>query len=116
MLRRLLRFSGSLALCVASACSVAPQGEEETTPVETDDANLDYRATNGKEFDVTGRAEVKLEGADAALEGDARAAKLEELARAKIDAITTALDAELWKLWPEDRRQNEKNIVAMIRR
>jgi hypothetical protein len=113
MLRRLLRFSGPLALCLAAACSSAT--EEETTPVESADANLDYRATNGKEFDVTGRAEVKLEGADTALEGDARAAKLEELARAKIDAITTALDAELWRIWPEARRQREKNIVAMIR-
>ena len=113
MFRRVLRFSGSLALCVLAACSAT--AVEDETPVESEDAHLDYRATNGKEFDVVGRAEVKLEGADAALEGDARAAKLEELARTKIDAITRALDAELWKLWPEDRRQNEKNIVAMIR-
>jgi hypothetical protein len=113
MLRPGLRFFGSLALCVIAACSSA--AEEASTPVESADANLDYRATNGKEFDVAGRAEVKLEGADAALEGEARSAKLEELARLRIDAITRALDAELWKLWPEDRRQNEKNIVAMIR-
>lgn len=114
MLRRLLRFSGSLTLCVVAACSSSAV-EEETTPVESADANLDYRATNGKEFDVTGRTEVTLEGEDAALEGDARAVKLEELARMKIDAITRELDAELWRLWPEARRQHEKNIVAMVR-
>jgi hypothetical protein len=115
MLRRVLRFSGCFALAVAAACSSASEGQVETDPVESADANLDYRATNGKEFDVTGRAEVTLEGEDAALEGDARAAKFEELAKTKIDAITRALDAELWRIWPEARRQNEKNIVAMIR-
>jgi len=110
---RLARFALPLTLCVVAACSAETAAED--TPVESADANLDYRATNGKEFDVTGTAEVVLAGADAALEGEARAAKIEELARLKIDAVTHALDAELLRLWPEDRRQNEKDIVAMIR-
>ena len=80
MLRRLLPLL-PLALCAVTACAAEPVAED--IPVESADANLDYRATNGKEFDVTGMAEVTLVDADAALEGEARAAKFEELAKVK---------------------------------
>lgn len=101
-----------VALALAAACSSAPvEGEA----VEADDAALDYRSTVGKEFDVTTELAVTLTGADAELTGEARTAKASALARAKIDEVTRALDKKLWEIWPEDRRQGEKNIVAMVR-
>jgi len=103
--------AGTLAL----ACSSDPDRAEGAGDPTTEDANLDYRATNGKEFDVATDVRVTLAAEDAALTPDEKKARASELARAKVDAITRALDAELLRIWPESRRQDEKNIVAMIR-
>src|SRR5690349_6423626 len=85
------------AFALVAACSAAPAEED----VGSDDANLDYRSTAGKEFDIAGEATVTLTGEDAALTGEARKAKASALAQAKITAVTRALDAELLRIWPE---------------
>lgn len=112
MARRLLPALAPLALSLAAACSSGPTAPDEAA---TDEANLDYRSTVGREYNVVGESRIDLTGDDAALTGEARAAKAQELARAKVDAITRALDAELQRIWPVQRRTDEKNVIVMVR-
>jgi hypothetical protein len=110
-MRRLLAL-GSLSVALLAACAVTPDGSDTAA---TDESNLDYRSTAGREYDIQGDAVIQLTGDDAALTGDARASKATDLARAKVDAITRTLNAKLTELWPEDKRTNEKNIVVWLR-
>lgn len=112
-LRRALPALALLSLgAVASACSAAPADDAAEA---ADEAALDYRSNVGREFDVSGDASLTLTADEAALTGEARDAKVKERVRAKVDALTRALDAKLHELWPEDRRGKEENIIVMIR-
>lgn len=129
---------GGGASAVIGCADDVPSNDE----VGADEAALDYRATNGREFAVTAELAVTLEAAPADLatpstpaigpptprrtddasetqdedeDEEARLARASELARDAIDRTTRALDAELSRIWPEDRRKAEKNVVAMIR-
>jgi len=100
-----------LFFCGLLGCSSSSAPADPGPAPLADDANLDVRATSEpKAYDITTTLAITLVGADAALTSDARTAKMQELARAKIDAVTRALDAELAQRWPD-----AKSLVSVLR-
>jgi hypothetical protein len=85
---------------IAACATGAPEPELDGIEQEAD-----YRSPVGREFDITG--EVTITAPDDA--------KAKELAKAKVESLTRALDERLWKIWPEDDRQSREGIVVMLR-
>lgn len=104
-----------VTLLSLAGCGVAPSPQPEHLAVP-DGKSDDYFSPVGQEYDVEGRLTFALSADDRALEGEARQAKLEALARARVDAATRALESQLIKLFPEDqRKQRSGGVVVMLR-
>lgn len=109
--RGCLRPLFALLFCGLLGCSSSSTPAEPGPAPVADDADLDVRATSEeKAYDITATLSITLIGADAALTGDARTAKMQDLAREKIDTVTRALDTELAQRWPD-----AKSVVAVLR-
>lgn len=104
-MRRAL-FALSLFAALPLACSSSSSTAEH-------EQEIDYRSPVGKEYAITGRTEIVLQDAPADPEARLWAANIE--AAREADRITKALDAYFWKIWPEEKRQSQENIVVMVR-
>lgn len=87
---------------------------DDDTSANSED-ELNYRSTAGQEFALTARVAFKPSAATAALQG----AEKDAAVRAKADelrlAATTAITAELDRIWPEDQRISDDSVAIQFR-
>jgi len=74
-----------------------------------------YYSPVGQEYDVAGTVTLQLSTEDLLLAGAARQARLTERVASKSEQVTQTLDARLWEIWPEARRQSSEKVVIMMR-
>ncbi|NOU29299.1 MAG: hypothetical protein HOO96_15465 [Polyangiaceae bacterium] len=96
----------SLPLLLGTAC---------TAEVESDgtEDELNYRSTAGQEFSLSTTVSFKPDAATAALQGEAKNTALLAQEKKLRDLVTTAITAELDRMWPEDYRIKASSGVAI---
>ncbi|MCA9667279.1 MAG: hypothetical protein KC503_16885 [Myxococcales bacterium] len=90
-----------LLAALAAACGAPAPSESIDEPIPRGKLD-DFRSTIGYEYELTATASVTLAGDDAALEGEARAARAAELAQSEVDRITRAVNSALDAIWSKD--------------
>jgi hypothetical protein len=109
--RRRLSALLSLPLLVAAACSSSASAPSDVTADE-----LNYRSTAGQEFalttDVTFKVSAEIEAMAAGPEKDQAIAAQAATLRT---TVTTALTAELDRIWPEEERISGSDVSIEFR-
>ena len=100
-------------LPLLSVSCLGPSGEDLDGPaLALEDGKADdYLGTLSIELDLTVEVEVRLEGEDAALEGEEREARARALGVREMDAVTSAVDRAVWAEWTEDARTGDNAIL-----
>ncbi|MFO0679700.1 MAG: hypothetical protein U0169_24455 [Polyangiaceae bacterium] len=96
----------------ALACSSTAEA-----PVGSSEGAVNYRATTGQEYALEADIRFVLTGEEqtAAQESfDKRDAVVKAAAQSRMDAITSAVNSELTKRWPEDLRTKRQGSVALM--
>ena len=88
--------------------------EDETSSLEALGKADDYLSPIGQEYDLTAPVTITLSENDALLEPAAREARARELALAKMEMITRAVDDEIWKQWTEADRTGDQAIMLRV--
>ena len=109
MKRHFAMLGASVALTLA-ACSAAPVESKAQ-----DSAAIDYRSTTGQEYALGATLRFQLSAEDQSAPLEDRPALLEKAARKHIDTVTTAVNAELARLWPEADRLKKPGVAVMLR-
>jgi len=109
--RRLSSALLSLPILLAAAC-----GSSEGAPNATSADELNYRSTAGQEFalttDVTFKVSAEIDGMAAGPEKDQAVLAQAEKTRS---TVTTALTAELDRIWPEEERTSGAAVSIEFR-
>jgi hypothetical protein len=99
----------SLIALAAPACTAADDGSAAT------EDELNYRSTAGQEYSLSTEVELELSAETLALEGAAR----DEAVQARVNAlrlsVTSAISAELDKIWPQDERLSRAGVAVQFR-
>lgn len=108
-----INFLGGIILLVA--CNTPTDGEglldERPAEVVEEGKADDYFGSISAEYDLQTTVQVRLEGEDAALEGEERLARARELALEEMEQLTSAVDDKIWEDWTEDDRTGDNAIM-----
>lgn len=110
MIRALRRAALGLALPLAVvACS------SEASDVDASADEINYRSTAGQEFELSTVVTFTPSADVQALQGDAQTSALVAQADTLRATVTTAITAELDRLWPEDERTSRAGVAIEFR-
>jgi hypothetical protein len=99
----------SVPLLLATACS---SGDSD---VDANDDELNYRGTAGQEFALSTDITFKLPEAIEALTGEAKETAVTAHAEQLRNTVTSAIGAELDKIWPEEERTSRSGVAIQYR-
>lgn len=94
------------------ACALPACSSDDT--LTTGDDELNYRSTAGQEFELSTEVTFTAKGLEG-LEGDALREALDPQAKAVRNTVTTAIVAELDRIWPEDTRISYRGVAIQFR-
>lgn len=95
----------------ATACSSTPETDD---PDSTSD-EINYRSTAGQEFELSTSVTFKPSAETLALQGEAKDKAINDQATQLRNTVTTAIVAELDRIWPEDERTTNANVSIEYR-
>ena len=109
-LRRLaLLLALPTASLLSAACSSAPEA------VESGDDEINYRSTAGQEFLLSADVAFKVSADVAALTGAEKEKAIADQANQLRTGITSAISAELDRIWPEQQRLTRAGLAIQFR-
>lgn len=97
------------AVLAVTACSSAPDD------TESGDDEINYRSTAGQEFLLSTNVTFKMPDEILALAGEAKDKAMADKANALGLSITSAVSAELDKIWPEGQRTTRAGLAIQFR-
>ncbi|OJY21066.1 MAG: hypothetical protein BGO98_13910 [Myxococcales bacterium 68-20] len=106
---RRLAFALTVPALLATACAT----EVEETDSSSDEIN--YRSTAGQEFTLSTTVRFAAPAAAQDLEGEARELAVVARAEALRTTVTSAISAELDRIWPEAQRLTRAGLVIQFR-
>jgi hypothetical protein len=108
--RRRLSALLSIPILLATACSSSTDPKVDAAADE-----LNYRSTAGQEFALTSDVTFKLPAEIEALKGDERDTAVLAHSEKMRSTVTTAITAELDKIWPEEERISNAGVSIEFR-
>ena len=97
------------ALLFSAACT------SEADDVDSSADEINYRSTAGQEFDLSTTVTFAVPAEAQGLEGEARETAITTRADALRTSVTSAISAELDRIWPEDQRIRRTGAAIQFR-
>lgn len=109
-LRRLALLLALPMTLAGAACSSAPDDQ-----TESGDDEINYRSTAGQEFLLSTDVAFKVSDDILALQGEAKEKAIADKANTLRTGITSAISAELDRIWPEEQRLTRAGLAIQFR-